>query len=51
MKTIQVNTMRKASRIIGQLKKQGRRAWFEQFCGIDDCKRPVFYYVVFYKEV
>lgn len=51
MRTIEVNTRRKAVKIIEQLKKQGRRAWYEQFCGIDDCKRPVFYYVVFYKEV
>lgn len=50
MQTIEVNTRLKAKRIIEQLKKQGRRAWYEQFCGLDGMN-PSFYYVIFYREV
>ena len=44
--TIDVRTKRKRDRIIKILKKQGRRAFWEEFCDFNG-----FFYVIFYKPM
>ena len=46
MRTIDVNTARKAKAIVSKLKEQGRTAFYEQFADYDG-----FFYVVFYSEI
>ena len=46
MLTIDVRTLKKAKKIIEALKKQGRRAFYEEFADYDG-----FFYTIFYRPI